>query len=73
MLTNMTNDKEAQRAVLMYRVEKDSLHIVETTLNDKELHEILPELLLHTGTTWAFERNMGGDDTTARTYFRLGL
>lgn len=60
LLTNMTNDKEAQRAVLMYRVEKDSLHIVETTLNDEELHEILPELLLHTGTTWAFERNMGG-------------
>lgn len=60
LLSSMTNAVEAQRAVLMYRVEKDSLHIVETTLNDEQLHEILPELLLYTGTTWAFERNQGG-------------
>ena len=60
LLTSIASDVEPQRAVLMYRVEKDGLHIIETTLNDEELHEILPELLLHTGTTWAFERNMGG-------------
>lgn len=59
-LSSMTSAVEAQRAVLMYRVEKDSLHIIETTLNDEQLHEILPELLLYTGTTWAFERNQGG-------------
>lgn len=60
LLTSTTKDADIQRAVLMYRIENDSLHIIETTLHDNALHEILPELLLYTGTTWAFERNMGG-------------
>ena len=60
LLTSTVRDAETRRAVLMYRIEKDSLHIIETTLNDEELYEILPELFLHTKTTWAFERNMGG-------------
>ena len=36
------------------------LNIIETTLNDDALHDVLPELLEYTGTTWAYERNMGG-------------
>lgn len=60
LLTSPIGDAQVRSAVLMYRIEKDSLHIIETTLNDEQLHHILPELLLYTGTTWAFERNMGG-------------
>ena len=60
LLTKTVKDTDVRRAVLMYRIEGDSLHIIETTLHDNELHEILPELLLYTGTAWAFERNMGG-------------
>ena len=52
--------EKSKKAVLMYRIEKDSLHIMETTLDDNELYDILPELLAYTGTTWAFEKNMGG-------------
>lgn len=60
VLTMDTGTKNPQKAVLMYRMEKDSLHIMETTLDDEELHNILPELFEHTGTTWAYQRNMGG-------------
>ncbi len=60
LLARTVHDTGVQRAVLMYRIEGDSLHVIETTLHDNELHEVLPELLLHTNTAWAFERNMGG-------------
>ncbi len=59
----LTKDIEAEappKAVMMYRIERDVLHIIETTLNDDALHDVLPELLEYTGTTWAYERNMGG-------------
>lgn len=58
----LAKDKQADghKEILMYRIEKDSLHIIETTLDDDELHDVLPELLAHTDTAWAFERNMGG-------------
>ena len=56
-----TKAANPQKAILMYRMEQDSLHIMETTLDDDELHNIiLPELLEHTGAAWAYERNMGG-------------
>ncbi|MDE7416894.1 MAG: GNAT family N-acetyltransferase [Lachnospiraceae bacterium] len=60
LLTKGIETEKTKKAVLMYRIEKDSLHIIETTLDDDELHNILPELLEYAGTTWAFERNMGG-------------
>jgi len=60
LLIRDTETKKSQKAVLMYRIEEDSLHIVETTLDDVELHNILPELLEYTGTSRAYERNMGG-------------
>lgn len=59
----LTREREMQdpgKAVLMYRLDKDSLHIVETTLDDDALHAVLPELLEYTGASWAYERNMGG-------------
>lgn len=49
-----------KKAVLMYRIEKNGLHIIETTLDDAALYDVLPELLEHTGTAWAYERNKGG-------------
>ena len=60
LLTEDREDQESTKAVLMYRIEKDSLHIMETTLDDNALHAILPELLEYTGASWAYERNMGG-------------
>lgn len=61
LLTDETKAANPQKAILMYRMEQDSLHIMETTLDDDELHNIiLPELLEHTGAAWAYERNMGG-------------
>lgn len=60
LLTACAETENPRKAVLMYRVEKDSLHIVETTLQDAELHDVLPDLLRYTGAAWAFERNMGG-------------
>ncbi|MDE7476704.1 MAG: GNAT family N-acetyltransferase, partial [Lachnospiraceae bacterium] len=60
VLIKGTETDRSKKAVLMYRIEKDSLHIMETTLDDNELHDILPELLAYTHTTWAFEKNMGG-------------
>ncbi|MDE6054029.1 MAG: GNAT family N-acetyltransferase, partial [Lachnospiraceae bacterium] len=60
LLTKGIETEKTKKAMLMYRSEKDSLHIMETTLDDDELHNILPELLEYTGAAWAFERNMGG-------------
>lgn len=60
LLTQDMTMKNPKKAILMYQIEQDSLHIMETTLDDDELHNILPELLEYTGTTWAYERNMGG-------------
>lgn len=60
LLTKDMEKDKPKKAVLMYRIEKESLHIVEETLDDDALHHVLPELLEYTGTTWAYERNMGG-------------
>lgn len=60
LLTKDLETESPQKAILMYRIEKDSLHIMETTLDNNELYDVLPELFAYTGTTWAFERNMGG-------------
>lgn len=60
LLTKDTGEEKLKKAVLMYRIEKEGLHVMETTLDDDELHHILPELLEYTGTAWAYERNMGG-------------
>lgn len=60
LLTKDLETESPQKAVLMYRIEKDSIHIMETTLDDDALHNVLPELLEYTGVTWAYERNMGG-------------
>lgn len=59
----LTEDRETDnppKAVLMYRREKDCIHILETTMDDDALYDILPELLECTGASWAYERNMGG-------------
>lgn len=60
LLTEDEAGRTQRKAILMYRIEKDSLHIMETTLDDNALHNILPELLGHTSAAWAYERNMGG-------------
>ena len=60
LLTKSTAAQKPAKAVLMYRTEQDSLHIMETTLDDDALYNILPELLGYTGATWAYQRNMGG-------------
>ncbi|MDE7322458.1 MAG: GNAT family N-acetyltransferase [Lachnospiraceae bacterium] len=49
-----------QKAVLMYRVEGNRLHVMETTLEEKAVQDILPELLEATGTLLAYAGNMGG-------------
>lgn len=49
-----------EKAVLMYRIEEHRLHIIETTLEDNELREILPEILEATHTSVAYAGNMGG-------------
>ena len=54
------NQDNAYKAVIMYRVENTKLNVVETTLEDSELQDILPKLLEYTNTTKAFMRNMGG-------------
>ena len=54
------NQDNAYKAVIMYRVENNKLNVVETTLEDSELQDILPKLLKYTNTTKAFMRNMGG-------------
>ncbi len=60
LLTEDRDTENPQKAVLMYRREGDNIHIMESTLDDDALHDILPELLEHTGAAWAYERNMGG-------------
>ncbi|MBD5451986.1 MAG: GNAT family N-acetyltransferase, partial [Lachnospiraceae bacterium] len=54
-----------ERRVLMYRVCTKSddlcgLQVVETTLEDNELKELLPELMRYTHTSQAYEKNQGG-------------
>ena len=60
LLTEDRDTEDPQKAVLMYRREGDNIHIMESTLDDDALLDILPELLEHTGAAWAYERNMGG-------------
>lgn len=48
------------QAVLMYRPECGRLKVVETTLGDDALQEVLPDLLEYTGRAQAYAGNMGG-------------
>lgn len=59
-LTRETADGAGQKAILMYRIEGSWLRVMETTLEDKALQDILPELLTVTGTEAASAGNMGG-------------
>ena len=61
----LTNRENGEKKTLMYRVcDRDSnigkLQIVETTLDEKELAEILPALMRSTHTSQAYEKNEGG-------------
>lgn len=60
LLAKNESDSDAEKAVLMYRIEGDRLHVMETTLEDNALHDILPELLTETRTLLAYAANMGG-------------
>lgn len=60
LLSKETSDGSKQGAVFMYRIERCRLHVMETTLEDKELQDMLPELLAITNTTAASAGNMGG-------------
>ncbi len=60
MLSRETAGKVMRKAVLMYRVEGSRLHVVETTLKEESLENILPELLTRTGATLAYAGNKGG-------------
>ena len=60
-----TNHENGDRKVLMYRVcdshnETGKLQVVETTLEEEELAEILPTLMRSTHTSQAYEKNEGG-------------
>lgn len=52
--------KGEREALLMYRKEDDGLHIVETTLEEQELNEILPTLMQRNVCNKAFAENAGG-------------
>lgn len=61
-LTDKDNDV---RKVLMYRVcggadDSSRLQVIETTLDEEERKQILPELMRHTHTNQAYEKNEGG-------------
>ena len=61
----LTNHENGDRKVLMYRVcdsdsETGKLQVVETTLEEDELAEILPTLMRSTHTSQAYEKNEGG-------------
>lgn len=61
----LTNHENGATSVLMYRVcDKDDnskkLQVVETTLSEEELAEILPTLMRSTHTDQAYEKNEGG-------------
>lgn len=61
----LTNRENGERRALMYRVcDQDGadakLQVVETTLNEEELAEILPTLMRSTHTNQAYEKNEGG-------------
>lgn len=61
----LTDKESGMKKTLMYRVcaessDADRLQIVETTLDEDELKEILPTLLESTGTIQAYEKNEGG-------------
>lgn len=60
LLTEDAGNGTARRAALMYRIEGNKLNVTETTLDDAEIRDILPELLEYTGTTRAFAGNRGG-------------
>lgn len=61
----LTDNESGARKTLMYRACNapsaiGRLQIIETTLDENELKEILPELLSRTGTSSAYEKNDGG-------------
>lgn len=61
----LTNREDGTKKVIMYRVcDRDcdigKLHVVETTLDEEELAQILPTLMRSTHTLQAYEKNEGG-------------
>ena len=60
LLSKGTENGSTQKAVLMFRVEKCRLHVMETTLGEEALQDILPELLDATGASLAYAGNTGG-------------
>ena len=61
----LTDKEGGVKKILMYRVygapsDTGGMQIVETTLDENELKEILPELLRRTDIKHAYERNDGG-------------
>lgn len=51
---------DAKTALLLYRVEGKKLRIIETTLEENELRDILPDMLQRLGVHKAFAFNTGG-------------
>lgn len=60
LLLTEENDGNVSREILMYRKDGSRLQVIETTLEDEELYDILPSLLADTETTQAFERTLRG-------------
>ena len=60
LLSKETENGTPKKAVLMFRVEKCRLHVMETTLDEEALQDILPELLDATGASLAYAANVGG-------------
>lgn len=54
-----TGDNKREE-MIMYRIDEDRLQVIESTLDENELLEILPQLLADTRTTQAFTKNDGG-------------
>jgi hypothetical protein len=64
LLTKKLSDNNLKEAVMMYRIENDDndrrLRVIETTLEDKELSNVLNELMFILNIEQAFAHNCGG-------------
>ncbi len=64
LLTKKLSDNNLKEAVMMYRIENDDndrrLRVIETTLEDKELSNVLNELMFILNIDQAFAHNGGG-------------
>jgi hypothetical protein len=66
LLDKASGEKADAGEIIMYRTEEDAckskarLNIIETTLEDKDLYDLLQELMRYTDTSVAFAQNGGG-------------